>query len=690
MASSSLDHDQGSPSGWPFYLSTTSHRRAFRQYSKIPFRGGVAIKPSPLSRFNAPCLRLLLALSLCCALMAGACAPKASLKPASIDERIAAQLRSALDSNSPSERTKVFLLQMELTETWSNDPMTVLVQLHKRAHEDKDRETLFALAELTYLQAKRSRTGSDESAKLFLSCAIYSWRYLFDPLIQPPMQYYNPYERVAAMFYNRSITELMRYSKAKGLRHEDGGRLPMLVGEVELNDRLSELDIPAQEVDDFLLSYEFKVQGLDPQMLTMGIGVPMVVVRKPPRSEERSAKDRFMPSIEQAYAATCLLRILPRNGEGLEPDAQGVYKADLEFYDPMQSEYVVVQGHRVPLETDMTTPLAYTIEKSPSQNGIQGMISPEAWENQQGLYTLQSYRPGRIPVVFVHGLMSSPDTWLPMLNLLMNDPVLRKHYQFWFFKYPTGNPVLHSAAILRESLQEAVRTFDPEGKDPALGQMLLVGHSMGGLLSKLMVVPGGDKLWNLYTDVPLDKLDIQNSDRELIRRAFYFEPLPCVSRVIFMATPHRGSDLAIGVIGKIGRWLITLPMNIMKTAANVFVAVAKASTKSDRPGAQSLDELEKSITGIDSLSPNNQILRYYADSPITAVPFHSIIGNNRKAGEAGGTDGIVPYDSAHLDGARSELIVLSGHSVQERPLAIREVRRIMLEHLKELGLRGEN
>ena len=61
-------------------------------------------------------------------------------------------------------------------------------------------------------------------------------------------------------------------------------------------------------------------------------------------------------------------------------------------------------------------------------------------------------------------------------------------FQFWFFTYETGNPILYSAMRLREALETAVATLDPAAQDPALRQMVLLGHSQGGLLVKLMVV----------------------------------------------------------------------------------------------------------------------------------------------------------------------------------------------------------
>jgi pimeloyl-ACP methyl ester carboxylesterase len=300
-------------------------------------------------------------------------------------------------------------------------------------------------------------------------------------------------------------------------------------------------------------------------------------------------------------------------------------------------------------------------------------MDPEALKASQGLYMLQPYQKDKIPVVFVHGLISSPMTWLPMINGLMGDPALRERYQFWYFSYPTGNPVFYSATVLRESLENARKTFDPDGTNPAFNNMLIVGHSMGGLLTKAMVQDSEDRLWNAISKVPPSALAVPQDVRQLLDKVFFFKPLPFVTEAVFISTPHRGSEMALGSIGKIGKALVTLPLTIAKVSASFLGSLAKLGHTLPISGMP---------TGIDGLSPKNPLLAVSASMPV-AVPFHSIIGNEMKADVAGGTDGVVPYWSSHLDAAQSELIVKSGHGAHEHPLAIREVRRIMLEHLKK-------
>src|SRR5262249_43605628 len=161
-----------------------------------------------------------------------------------------------------------------------------------------------------------------------------------------------------------------------------------------------------------------------------------------------------------------------------------------------------------------------------------------------GLHTLEPYQPGRIPVVLVHGLLGTPITWAPLVNDLQADPVLRRRFQLWVYFYPTGNPYLLTAADLRGELAKMRKTLDPEGKDPALDDMVLVGHSMGGLVSRLMTVDGGDDFWRLVSGAAFDDLRLQPGTRAELRNTFYFERQPFITRAIFLGTPHRGSKLS--------------------------------------------------------------------------------------------------------------------------------------------------
>ncbi|MHC1791961.1 esterase/lipase family protein [Solidesulfovibrio sp.] len=621
--------------------------------------------------------RRLVAACLLCSLVLLALAgcARIGVRPVSLNDRAGRLDRNALNSDRPSERTLRFLRQRDLEAALAADPEAMLMALDAEARAERDREAVFALAELCYLEAGRNKADQDKAAMFHLSSAVYAYLYLFDAGFRPQLDIYHPYSRQAMEFYNRSLANYILYSRAQGIEYAKGRELPWLMGRVRLAERHSNLAFAAEEVESFHLAYEFEVRGLSPQQVRLGLGVPIAVVRRPPDAATLSVAERYTPAVRQTYAASLLLRLDAAPGK--ERHGRLVYEADFEVHDPMKTDFLDIAGARVPLEIDLTTPLAFMMQNTPEPSGLEGMLNPAAWEKLTRLYMLQPYDPDKIPVVFVHGLLSSPTTWAPMFNGLMGDPELRARYQFWFFRYPTGNPVIHSAATLRASLDEVRRSFDPAGRNPAFNAMVVVGHSMGGLLTKTLVQDSGDRLWTDFSPKPLDSLTLAPEDRTALQQAFYFTRRPYVARVVFIATPHQGSEMALGTIGDIGRALITLPLTILKPLGAVTAALAQGATP---PGSRAGREPKLMVTGVDSLSPKNPTLRTLADLPM-AVPHHSVIGNEKKADTPGGTDGVVPYWSSHLDDAQSEKIVHSGHSAQDHPLAIREVRRILLEHL---------
>ena len=594
-----------------------------------------------------------------------------TVKPVPVSQRFDALNSSAINSSSPSGLTRTFLSQRDLLEQWKTNPDGLIASLDATYQTDPDQDTLFALVELTHLQAKKYASQPDKAAPFDLACAVYSYLFLFDPKVAPPNKYLRPTARLASEFYNRSLSRYLLYARANGIRFTPNLKLLMATGAVELKERQNGLPFHPEEFANLHLAFEFAVSGLNATHSIPGLGVPLIMVRDASKLKDGSPEELFLPQIRQVLAATLFLRI---ETEPTTTRIGGrVYACRLEFYDPMRVNTIQVGDVTVPLETDTTTPLAWMTANAPSPKGIKGLMDPEALNKAQGLYMLQPYQKDKIPVVFVHGLISSPLTWLPMINDLMSDPELRERYQFWYFSYPTGNPVLYSELLLRESLLNVRKTFDPDGTNPAFNNMLIVGHSMGGLLAKAMVQDSGDQLWNAVSKVPPTELPVSPEVQNMVERMFFFKPLPFVTETVFICTPHRGSEMALGTIGSLAKRLVTLPFTLAKISTSFLGTLATLGQKLPVQGLP---------TGIDGLSPKNPVVTTSADIPV-AVPFHSIIGNEDKAGVPDGTDGVVPYWSSHLDSAQTELIVKSGHGAHEHPLAIREVRRIMLEHAKK-------
>jgi pimeloyl-ACP methyl ester carboxylesterase len=275
--------------------------------------------------------------------------------------------------------------------------------------------------------------------------------------------------------------------------------------------------------------------------------------------------------------------------------------------------------------------------------------------------------------VMVHGLMSSPLAWIPMINELLRDPAIQKKYQFLLYMYPTGVPVPIAASYLRDALQDLRNEFDPTGSSPNFNRMVLLGHSMGGLLSHAMAVDSGNSFWEVNSDRPFDQIVGPPEVLNELRHYTFFQAQPYVSRVVFLAVPHRGSDLARRTIGRVGSSLITEPDHYGQLLARLV---------KDNDGDLDPRQFRRLPTSIENLAVDSpELLALLRMQSRPGVIFHSIIGANRPGPLASTTDGIVAYRSSHLDGVASERVVRSDHSVQKDPEAILEVRRILLEHL---------
>ena len=302
-----------------------------------------------------------------------------------------------------------------------------------------------------------------------------------------------------------------------------------------------------------------------------------------------------------------------------------------------------------------------------------------------GLSPVRPYVRGKTPVVFVHGLWASPSCWRPMIEALAADPAIDGRFQFWTFGYATGNPIPHSAYLLRRDLDEARRRLDPGRTDPAFDRMVLIGHSMGGLICKMIAVDSGDRLWRVTSDHPVGELTGAGEDLELMRDCLIFRAHRGVRRVIYIATPQRGSRSDRGSVRAIGTRLVVLP-DPLRAAYRRLVARNPPDFFREPFGKclpSSIDELEWGspiLTGLSEL----------AHPP--ALKVHTIVAVRPGSPSSQRTDGLVTYESAHVAGAASEKLVAAGHFCLGRPEVIGEVRRILREHLVEAGgaNRGES
>ena len=340
--------------------------------------------------------------------------------------------------------------------------------------------------------------------------------------------------------------------------------------------------------------------------------------------------------------------------------------ATLTLLDPGKIPRARVAGAERLLDADFSAPLSYYPQQSEFWHGLMGALRVSSYMNITGLYELQPYDSRRIPVIFVHGLISTPRMWRNVINELEFDPQLRQRYQFLVFGYPTGNPPAYSALRLREELAR----FYQLHRDAS--PCVLVGHSMGGMLSRMQVTTVDRDAWNAMGTDQAARFFASVPRGSLVERATLFRANPQVARVIFICTPQRGSEMAVGRLGQLGRRLIALPADLTGTITGTMggaLAIVTGDAK----------RMPNSITG---LAPSNPLFKVLDARPIQP-PYHSIIGDRGKGDSPNSSDGVVAYWSSHLKGARSECIVAGPHGACELPGTLAEVHRILQLHLKE-------
>jgi len=386
----------------------------------------------------------------------------------------------------------------------------------------------------------------------------------------------------------------------------------------------------------------------DKRVTVEGIGAPLVAAGR-----DKNADFRKNFSAPRLYgAATAVIRFRE-------------HRAQIEIYVPLSTERISFAGRTSQLAADFSAPLALGLStERPDKLGLVRFLNPGKYADTARLVRLQAYDPNRIPVIFVHGLQDTAASWAPMVNKLREDPEIRRRYQFWVYSYPSGYPYPYSAALFRRELDAVARTF-PDRK-----RVILIGHSMGGMISRLMVTDVGDKIWRERYGKSPAQTDIPPEPKKFLEESLVFNRRQDVRRVIFISSPHRGSVMASNWIGKIATKLVKTPIFF---ATLPIHAIAEASTD------PALTQFNRIPNSIDTLSPKSPFVQSIDKFPIApGIPFHTIQGDRGRGDAPNSSDGVVPYWSSHLAGAQSEIVVPSNHSAHQNPQAIAEVHRILL------------
>ena len=628
---------------------------------------------------------------------------------------VAKMSKSSLTTGEISYITNQFLVSNGLEEEFKNNPDKVITLLAEEIEKpagrfltpnDNIRDVLGVLLDLCMYQALH--TDKNIAIKYWLSCSYYSYRFMFDKTITPePLPNYTLGTAAALRYYNISTAEVFSYIKDKDNKTSFYSKpeLSTILNKVQFSVPKSDLLWKTDTFKEFVISYDYLPNKFKSHAFTPGIGVPIIGINDV--NKRTNLADREM-LINITYPFTFLINYQLNMPKGIDiarsymaklsPDNKinsrkmdrakyiktNVITATPKIFDSFNDEYTKIGGMKIPLAKDFTMVLAELMNTEKRIDGIKFMFNPGKMGDLKGLYLLAPYDPNRIPLVLIHGLSSEPRTWTPMLNTLLNNRTMRQNYQFWIYSYPTGMPIYASANNFRKSLTETWKKYDPKNDNKKFSKMVIIGHSMGGIITRLSIQSSGGRnlaknMFSAITKKKLDELNLTDKEKETIDDYLVFESLPFVKRAIMISAPHRGSDMALTLYSKIGIYLTSLPKKLLNKTGSL---VEKIIEKKDDSLHKEALVYSKMTTGIGALSPKNVFLTRSNDLDFNKnVKIHSIMGNNEKAGQSGGTDGVVPYWSSHLDNAETEYIVKSDHSAHRNQLAIKEVVRILIAFL---------
>jgi pimeloyl-ACP methyl ester carboxylesterase len=569
------------------------------------------------------------------------------------------------------------LRRYDLLEAFDDDPPVALASLHQRVRDGTARsEELFALAELSYLHAQNGG-----GRPYFLASALYAYALIFCEVGGgDTLSDLDPRQRWATDIYNVALAQTFMRPDGKTVAYAPGvyelpfGRIAITVDDTHIRKP------GVWELTDLSPAAPVAIRGLRNRYRRVGIGTPL--------AGKVRIVNADMPGAKYAAAAahvpvTMLLRIKTPRAQLRGSDLRG--EIDLFAFSDVAS--VEIDETPIPLESEPSVALAETLVASRFWTRELATFLGHALgrASKSRLSVLEPYRDGRIPVVFVHGTGSSSARWADMVNDLLADPRIHQDFHFWFYDYDSGNPITYSAYKLRKALTEIVTFLDPDGTDECLRNVVVIGHSQGGLLAKLMVIDSGDRFWQNLSKKPFDEVKMSPEQRQLFSDAMFVKPLPFVDRVVFIATPQHGSYLAgPQIVRRLLQRLITLPADVLQLST----AIASAAVGANASATETLD-MQVLPTAIDNMSPTHPFIRTISQIPVSPnVHVNSIIPVKGDGPFEDGNDGVVKYKSAHIDGVESELVVRSSHSTQANPHTVEEVRRILLEHAASVGCAG--
>ena len=528
-----------------------------------------------------------------------------------------------------------------------------------------------------------------EQLKMLDKSIRYSYAYLFKTKRKPIDRIFDNRQVQIRDFYNQAIAKLVTISAQRSSVKKATDSVK--IGNSIYNINLDQYQLlKNKELDRFISSYNLSFSGLRTINRRDGFGSEFVAVF--PASEEKSNNKYILdplnasyqtsinPNIHKARYLSATIVARPVKAESVD-DIINSPNITVQVMDPYRTENVDIAGKSYPLAANFSAPYGlWLAENNLGAAAYLSLIDREERLTMPHLYMLEPYNPNKKVIVLVHGLASSPEAWIALTNDIMGDSILREHYQVWQVFYSTNMPILESRFQIYALLKQAFGGLNPN--DPADKDAVLIGHSMGGIISRLLVSNADISQSALSMMSPYQQAKLKK--HPIVSERLKIQPITNFDRAVFMSSPNRGTDFA-------DLWFTRAARKIIKLPGAFLGAVTDTITNQDIDAKDILTRIDKGLiqNGPSDLSHKSKFMALTEDiNPPKGFVFHSIIGNKTNSKDPDVmTDGIVPYKSAHLDGATSEVIIKGGHSIQKTPEAVLELRRILRQHLVDHNIK---
>lgn len=549
-----------------------------------------------------------------------------------------------------------------------------------------DEQRMSALAELWLQEAlsidQKINEGllADEVLNAYLESARHAYAYLFLTPRSPSQRSLEDRQTQVRDYYNFAVQQTVTRTFNHHLQNlresmDKHGAFSVTSKQWTIAGQLNEVRLAERQriPEQLIPASSLTFKGLRNQYRRDGIGAELVAVTAKRVVSKNSREEAF--SETPFPAITAILRF---NGDTLE-EVLHTHDVELLGFDPYKRSSVRLSGTQVPLAANFTSGYGLWLARSGfARQSLLTLVGRGEVLEKPRVYLMQPYDPKRRVIIMLHGLASSPEAWINVANEVLGDEALRKNFQIWQVYYPTNAPLAFNQHAIRQAIQDTLQAFDPKGQSRASQDVVLIGHSMGGVLARLLISDSGDRFWTpIVKSYGLTGERKEQARKKLLDYA-WFKPMPEVSRAVFIAAPHRGTPFAENRFSRWAAGVVKLPVSVLGRVTEIAQLLVDPSSANAAP-------ITRPLNSISNLSNQDPFVRLAADLPIAAnVPYHSIIGNDTPSLSLKlSSDGVVPYNSSHLAGAQSEKVIRSWHSVQETPAAIVEVRRILHQHLQD-------